>query len=423
VLFKIFIENRPKKGLSPVSLRIALESLISFALFGVVGILVSVSMRIFYVLAPVSKTRKYKVMGKMMSFFQGFILGLKPTVKRKMLGKQYFDKSKQTVIISNHTSFLDSLAQGMYHSNIVYLVNDWVIKSSIFGRFAKAAGFYPVTEGAEDSIQHLKDRIGTDFSIMVFPEGTRSYSHEIKRFHKGAFYVAQQLQLPIQPILLHGVGEMIPKGDYMIYDGHIINKVLPAIEPNDARFGVDYAERTKKVSRYYKEQFEELRKELETPDYYRQKLFLNYLYKEHHIVKTVKSDFKEYKKAYWELNHLIDAKQALVHFTNDYGQTDFLLLKHAPSRKIQTVNTNDEAREVSQTSYLAQIRDLRYVPSFSEVEQSKSFNVLLCSHGAEVPDEVLNKFSKVFCFLSPNVVPKTMHCVLQTNEIQVYEQR
>lgn len=420
LLFKIFIENRPKKGLSPVSLRIVLESLISFALFGVVGVLISVSMRVFYIVAPLSKTRKYKVMGKMMSFFQGFILGLKPTVKRKMLGKEHFDKSKQTVIISNHTSFLDSLAQGMYHSNIVYLVNDWVIKSPIFGRFAKAAGFYPVTEGAEDSIQHLKERIGTDFSIMVFPEGTRSYSHEINRFHKGAFYVAQQLQLPIQPILLHGVGELIPKGDFMIYDGHIINKVLPAIEPNDERFGVDYAERTKKISRYYKAQFQELRKELEGPDYYRQKLFLNYLYKEHHIVKAVKSDFKQHNKAYWELNHLIDSKQTLVHFTTDFGQTDFLLLKHAPLRKIQTVNTNDEAREVSQTSYITQIRTIHYLETFTEVTQLKT-DVLLCSHGVKISDEVLHLFPKVICFLSANIVPKGMKCVWKTNDIQVYE--
>src|SRR5690554_7849099 len=70
---------------------------------------------------------------------------------------------------------------------------------------------------------------------MVFPEGTRSYSHEIGRFHKGAFYLAQELHLPVQPIILHGISEVIPKGDFMIFDGHIINIAEPLILPDDER--------------------------------------------------------------------------------------------------------------------------------------------------------------------------------------------
>lgn len=421
ILFRFFIENRPKKGLSPVSLRVVSGTLISFAIFGIVGVLVSEIMWVFYLIAPVSKTRKLKLMGRTMSCFQGFILGLSPLVKKKILQKEHFDKKRQTVIISNHTSFLDSLAVGKYNPYLVYLVNEWVVKSPVFGRFVKTAGFYPVKEGAEGSTEHLKERIGTDFSIMVFPEGTRSYSHEIGRFHKGAFYLAQELHLPIQPIVLHGISEVIPKGDFMIFDGHIFNIVEPLIFPEDKQFGTEYAERTKKISRYFKERFAEIRKELEDENYYKQKLFLNYLYKEHEIGLRVKKDFKKHKKAYWELNYLLGIKEKIVHFTTDYGQTDFLLLKHAPSRKILTINAVDEAREVSETSYITKIRWVNYQKEFLLSEKPLGFHTLLCSHQTEISQEILEGFDKIICFLAPNIEPKGMKCILKTDKISIYE--
>src|SRR5690554_7391266 len=94
LLFRFFIENRPKKGLSPVSLRIVSGTLVSFAIYGLLGVLISEIMWVFYLITPVSKTRKLKIMGRTMSYFQSFILGLSPLVKKKMLQKEHFDKKQ-----------------------------------------------------------------------------------------------------------------------------------------------------------------------------------------------------------------------------------------------------------------------------------------------------------------------------------------
>lgn len=420
ILFAFFIENRPKKGLSPVSLRIALESIISFAIFGVGGILISSFLRIFQIIAPVSKTTKIKVMGKGMSFFMAFILWLKPWVKKRLIQKQYFDKKRQTIIISNHTSFLDSLAVGQYHPYIIYLVNDWVVRSPFFGRFSKSFGFYPVKEGAEGSAEQIQKRIGSLSSVVVFPEGTRSYSHEIGRFHKGAFYLAGELKMPIQPIHLHGISEVIPKGDFMIYDGHIFNVVEPIIEFDDASFGEMYTERTKKISRQFKTRFAEIRKEFEGVDYYKQKLFFNYLYKEQEIVQLVKRDFKKNKEAYLELNHLLPEKGKFVHITTDVGQTDFLLLKHGPSRKLLTVIENEDHRDVASASYITKVRSVHYFQSYNEIQVTNS-DTLLISHNANVSDEISFNYKKVVCFLASQTIPKGMTCTYNSQNIQVYE--
>ena len=68
------------------------------------------------------------------------------------------------------------------------------------------AEYYPVAEGAEDSLEPLQDLVNRGYSIVVFPEGTRSYDDTIKRFHQGAFYIAEKLKLDIVPLVLHGVG-------------------------------------------------------------------------------------------------------------------------------------------------------------------------------------------------------------------------
>jgi 1-acyl-sn-glycerol-3-phosphate acyltransferase len=70
---------------------------------------------------------------------------------------------------------------------IIYLVNDWVYNSPIFGKMVRALGFYPVSQGIENGMEKLKEKVDQGYSLVVFPEAERSYTNDIKRFHKGAF--------------------------------------------------------------------------------------------------------------------------------------------------------------------------------------------------------------------------------------------
>jgi 1-acyl-sn-glycerol-3-phosphate acyltransferase len=70
-----------------------------------------------------------------------------------------------------------------------------------------------------------------------FPEAERSYTNDIKRFHKGAFYIAEQFGLDVLPVYIHGNSEVQPKGDFIIYDGSITVKVGDRISKNDLSFG------------------------------------------------------------------------------------------------------------------------------------------------------------------------------------------
>jgi hypothetical protein len=214
--------------------------------------------------------------------------------------------------------------------------------------------------------------------LVVFPEAERSYTNNINRFHKGAFYLSEQLELDILPMYIHGNSEVLPKGDFIIYDGSITVKVGQRILKEDNRFGSTYSERTKKINAYFREEFTKLRNEIEDENYFKKKLFLSFLYKETDIVKEVKKDFNLKKSSYFELNKHIPKDEIILHIADDYGQTDVLLTLQEAGRKVFSLIQDNEKREIAEQSYLVKRRKIKYIKAISEV--NKNAGTLLVSN-------------------------------------------
>ena len=100
----------------------------------------------------------------------------------------------------------------------------------------------------------------------------------------------------------------------------------------------------RRISSFFKQEFNKIRLNAEDADYFKQKLFLNFLYKEHGILKSVKKDFSQNKSIYHQLFYLISDKASIAHITTDFGQLDFLLVNQFPSRKVHTYNLNEETQ-------------------------------------------------------------------------------
>lgn len=401
LLFKFLFFNRIKKGLSPTTLLLSVRSILMFTYYAIASLIVSVFMRVFFWILPISKRKKWHFFSSVMSGYMKSVLHLNPAVSKKIFHKERLQK--QSVIISNHTSFLDSLTIGMTYSKVVYIVNDWVYKSPVFGRAVKFLGFYPATKGIAQGLVPLEERIGTDFSVMIFPEGTRSRTSEIGRFHKGAFFMAEELNLPIQPVYIHGNADLLPKGDFIIYNTNCHVYVGEPIDLNDERFGNSYADRTRKISRFFKEEYKKIRLKSEDADYFKQKLFLNFLYKEHGILNTVKRDFKQHKAIYHQLFYLISDKASIAHITTDFGQLDFLLVNQFPSRKVHTYNLNEEHKSIAKASYINQKFKVKYVDDLEEIWQNS--NVLILSHLQQFNNEIPQNISQIIlvcCKFKPN---------------------
>lgn len=372
--FRFLIINRTKKGLSPITFRLFLHSVILFIYYGLGGLIFSVIGSIF---VRKSKGKTLEFIKLILAKFLTSVLYGNPFVKKKVITNPYEDFSKPAIIIANHTSFLDTLAIAMATHKIVYLVNDWVYDSPVFGKLVKALGFYPVSQGIENGKEKLKEKIKQGYSLVVFPEAERSYTNDVKRFHKGAFYLAEEFGLDILPLYIHGNSEVLPKGDFIIYDGDIIVKVGDRISKDNLSFGTTYKERAKNINSYFRNEFAKLRNEIEDENYFKKKLFLSFLYKETEVVKEVKQDFNENKSVYFELNKHIATDANILHIADDFGQKDILLTLHQAGRRVFSLIKNEEKRQIAENNYIVKNRKINYIKNTSEI--TKDIDVLLIS--------------------------------------------
>jgi 1-acyl-sn-glycerol-3-phosphate acyltransferase len=350
--------------------------------------------RVILFLLPVNAKTRTSWFRKIISKFMKSVLYSNPFVKKEIVNLHNEKFDKPAIVIANHTSFLDTLATGMVTHRVIYLVNDWVYKSPVFGGVVKLAGYYPVSQGLEGGVEHLRERVELGYLLMVFPEGTRSEDNEIKRFHKGAFYLAEQFNLDILPIYIHGNSESLPKGDHIIYDENITVVIGKRIEASDSSFGNSYAERTKSINKLFRQEFAKIRIEREDENYFKNKLLLSFLYKETEVIEAVKTDFETNKTIYFNVNEDITPSARVLHFGDDFGQLDVLLTLQQARRKIQSYCIDEEKRSVAKTNYLVRKRDICYPDELPEIS---NFDILLIS--AKIVESVMidyiSKASKI----------------------------
>ncbi|MBP0905266.1 MMPL family transporter [Mariniflexile gromovii] len=349
LLFKLFIGSKTKR---PITLRLLLHSVFSFGYYGIGGFLLSLFSVTIIPLIPLSKKIKMMWFHKVLSKFIKSVLYTNPFVAKRIINLNNENFKKQAVIISNHTSFLDILAIGMLHPKIIFLVNDWVYNSPVFGKAVRMAGFYPVSSGIENGLSHLQKKVDQGYSLMAFPEGTRSTTNKIKRFHKGAFYLAEQFKLDMVPVLIHGNSEVNPKGSFIIKDGSITLKILDRIKANDTNFGENYTQRAKKIGAYFRNEFRVLRNNIEDAGYFHKIILEDFRYKGDAVYENVKQDLKTHKDAYKKIIDVLGKNETILHVSKDKGQLDFLMALDSSDRKIFTYLDDEHNNTILRHSFI-----------------------------------------------------------------------
>lgn len=158
---------------------------------------------------------------------------------------------KPSIIISNHQSLIDVMSILALSPKIVVMVKNGIWLNPIYAIFARMADFFPAVWDEERKFCHIKRMVAEGYSVLLFPEGTRSISGEIGRFHRGAFYYAEQLGIPIQPILIEGMITHIGKREFRMRPSNVQISILEPINPDDVSFGRNYQRRTKSTELYY----------------------------------------------------------------------------------------------------------------------------------------------------------------------------
>lgn len=173
------------------------------------------------------------------------------------------DFNRPHVIICNHQSHLDLICQLIFTHKVVFLTNDWVWKNPLYGFLIREAEYYPVNKGIENALPKLSELVKRGYSIAVYPEGTRSRTCKIGRFHQGAFYIAENLGLDILPMYLYGTGKVLPKKCYVLKKGHLYIEVDNSIKREELRNMGNFMEQASAIRKLYRSKYAEICNKIE----------------------------------------------------------------------------------------------------------------------------------------------------------------
>lgn len=350
MLFNFFIQKRADKKFHPFTLWSFSKTIFAFLYYVLGCMLVTILGFILTKCIPFAKDKMKYVYHVIVCKMMWSLLYIMGNVRKKIEHKHEADFSKPSVIIANHASFLDLLRIISLHPKILLMTNKWVWKSPVFGALVRMADYYPVAEGAEFSIHKLKYWVERGYHIAVFPEGTRSYDDTIKRFHKGAFYLAEKLELDIQPILFHGVGYTMSKGDFLLKDGEVNIKYLPRISVHDISYGDTYTLKAKLIGRYFRAEFEKYKLEKEKPFYFREQLLRNYIYKGPVLEWYAKIKTK-LEGNYTGIESMVPYKGNVLDLGCGYGFLSYVLHFTSAHRKIVSVDYDEEKIAVANNNF------------------------------------------------------------------------
>lgn len=345
--FALLIKNRTQKKHFPWTLSGFLLSIFAFAYF-VLGCILLVIIGFIFKLIGKKRTKyTYHVILSKFTWSMMYIMG---NVKKVVINPLKEDFSKPAIIVCNHQSFLDILSVVMLTPKLILFTNKWVWNSPVFGAVVRMADYYPIMQGAEMSVDLLAERVKEGYSIMVFPEGTRSVDGVMKRFHKGAFYVAEQLNIDILPIVLHGTGYTMSKGDFLLKNGRITIKYLPRIKPDDKNFGTDYTERTKNIGKYFRNEFAALSNGIEQTAYFREQLRYNYIYKGPMLEWYMKIKTR-LENNYQLFHELLPKKGKILDIGCGNGFLCYMLNFIAPERQVMGIDYDEEKIETANNCF------------------------------------------------------------------------
>ena len=195
-----------------------------------------------------SKLRYRTFMAKFAGWCIDHIPGLDASVNNPY---QYPIGAKPTIYICNHQSVLDIILIFSLAPQLIVLTKEWVWRNPVLGVILRLSDCLPITYGNEVNIEKMRDMVERGYSIMIFPEGTRTRNGDIVRFHRGAFYIAEQLSLDICPLLIRGMYSVLSKKEFRVRPSKVVLDVLPVVRVKDKSFGENYKKRTLAFEKYY----------------------------------------------------------------------------------------------------------------------------------------------------------------------------
>lgn len=159
----------------------------------------------------------------------------------KVSGRENICQNQNYVFVANHQGAYDIWAiYGYLNHNFRWLMKKSLEKVFAVGWACKKAGQVFVDDssvaGIKETIADAEKVLGEGMSVVIFPEGSRSWDGKMIPFKRGAFMLAAEFKLPVVPVTVDGSFRAMPRRTYCMTPTTIRLTIHPPIYPDDKGF-------------------------------------------------------------------------------------------------------------------------------------------------------------------------------------------
>lgn len=162
-------------------------------------------------------------------------------VRIQVDGMEHVDPKRPAIFVANHQSLLDPpVLFFAIPANVRVIAKRSILLVPIFGQALWAAGIIFINRkdrrNAIASMNRAAARIRGGLSVLIFAEGTRSHDGHLLPMKKGAFVLAIEAGVPVQPVVVRGTRDLLPRGSLFPRPGTVRVTYLPAMATDNMTY-------------------------------------------------------------------------------------------------------------------------------------------------------------------------------------------
>lgn len=162
-------------------------------------------------------------------------------IRVKVKGRENIEKKTSYIFVANHQGAFDIFSiYGFLNHNFKWLMKKSLEKIFLVGAACKNARHVFVDDsniaGIKDTIAKAEETLQDGMSLVIFPEGSRSWDGKMIPFKRGAFMLAGEFNRPVVPVTIEGSFERLPRFGLSVTPGLITLTIHKPIFPGPKGF-------------------------------------------------------------------------------------------------------------------------------------------------------------------------------------------